>query len=871
MSKKGQTKAALKRNSGSTSPASRSKAASAKANTKSAAPRKTNGKKRPPKGRSNKRKTGWLVLLFRWWLVLMVAGCASLAMLMIYLDARLQQKFDGVKWTLPARVYARPLLLYPGLQISQAQLEAELKWTDYRPDNRPDRLGTYQISGSYWSINRRGFDFWDEAESNRQIRFRLNDQRISDLTVNGREEALVRLEPQYLGGIFPTHNEDRELVNLDEVPAALVGALVATEDRDFFDHMGISFRGIARAMVANVRAGRIVQGGSTLSQQLIKNMYLTEERTFLRKAEEALMAILLETHYSKREILQAYLNEVYLGQSGRRAIHGIGLASRFYFGKPANELNLPEIATLVGLIKGASYYNPKKHPRRARARRDLVLELMAQEGVITSAEMRRAKSVAMVTADSLRAGQREYPAFLDMVRQQLRSEYQAADLETEGLKIFTTLNPWLQHALETSAADHLNRLEVRQAGLSGQLETAAVFTSVDGGEVRAILGGRNPRFFGFNRAIKAKRAIGSLAKPVVYLTALESGRYHWGSRLDDSPVRVSGPKGQVWQPKNYDGQSHGTPSMLDALTHSYNQSSARLGMNVGIEAVANTFIQLGLKEKVPAYPSILLGSLELSPLQVASVYQSIAAEGFLMPLRTVEAVTTAEGNTLSSYAIRGNQKFDPQSMQWLRYGLEQVADKGTAKALGKLFRSGRTEGRLAGKTGTSDSQRDAWFAGFDRRYLGVIWVGRDDNRPMPFYGSSAALPIWSDTMRQVTVAPLVAPRGLVWANVDEQGQMIANDCEGTRYPFPPDRIPSQVEECQHGNWWLSDEASDDDPYQALDGNSSETLGDVDQLDPRNRASESDYFDSAGPGSDYSEFDESQPSSDDNSWLRRLFN
>lgn len=815
----------------------------------------------------------------------MLAAAAVLAVFMVYTDAKLQAKFDGVKWTLPARVYSRALMLYPDMPISRQQLEAELEWTDYRYSRNLAAQGIYNRRGEHWIIKRRAFDFWDGPETERRIEFDLRGGKIRDLRVNGKAAALARLEPQYLGGIFPTHHEDRELINLDEVPPALVGALVATEDRDFFKHFGISVRGIARAMVVNFQAGRVVQGGSTLTQQLIKNMYLTEDRTLIRKAEEAMMAVLLETHYSKREILQAYLNEVYLGQSGRRSIHGVGLAARFYFGKPAQELNLPEIATLVGLIKGASYYNPKKHPERARERRDLVLTLMAEQGVISEVEMRQAQATPMVTADSLRAGQREYPAFLELVRSQLQNEYRRQDLETEGLKVFTTLNPWLQQALESSAQRELVKLERGHAELDGKLETGAVFTSVDGGEVLAIIGSREPRFFGFNRALNTRRSIGSLAKPVVYLSALESGKYHWGTRIDDSPVSVSGPNGQIWQPRNADGLSHGSPMMLDALTHSYNQATARLGMRVGLNTVASTFKRLGLLSDVPVYPSILLGSMELSPFNVASMYQTIAAQGFVMPLRTVHAVTTAEGNTLSSYAIEGEQVFDALTMQWLRYGLEQVVNKGTAKRLGYMFSDGQANGRLAGKTGTSDKQRDAWFAGFDDRYLGVVWVGRDDNKPIPFYGGTAALPIWRATMEQVAITPLQPSQALVWREVNEEGKLLPAECEGDGLPLPflSESTEAEVDpsECKESAWWL----------KSLFGVSDEDEEDADMVHTQtsryeDTAEESDWIPVIAPVDSNKQAEKkpqavtekpvqqapkkSQPSDTDNQWLRELF-
>lgn len=738
---------------------------------------------RKKKPRKAEQTTSMARKIWYWLWRIGLVGMVLLGGWMVYLDAQVRQQFDGNKWALPARVYARPLTLYHDRPLTREQLLAELQWADYRAAAGARQPGTYQRKGGRWQIHRREFNFWDGRDGAANISFTLQNNRVRQLKVNGVEQPLTRLEPQYIGGILPSHNEDRELVRLKDVPPALVSALVATEDQDFYKHWGISPKGIARAMLANIRAGGVVQGGSTLTQQLVKNLFLTQERTFTRKAREALMALLLELHYSKDEILEAYLNEVYLGQAGRRAIHGFGLAARFYFGKPVKELTLAESATLVGLVKGASYYNPKRHPERARDRRNLVLELMQQEGVISQAQKIAAANTALDTRPIQRAGQREYPAFLELVRQQLKQDYRSEDLQSEGLNIFTSLDPWVQSSLEKAATQHLAQLEKRRPALKGKLETAAVITSVDGGEIRGILGGRNGRYFGFNRALAAQRPIGSLAKPVVFLAALESGRYHWGSRISDGPVTIGGADGKLWQPKNYDGKSHGQVRLVDALANSYNHSTARLGMKVGLKPVVETFKQLGLDADIPPYPSIFLGSLALSPLQVASLYQPLASSGFVMPLRAVVGVTTPEGETLSSYAIQGQQAVDPKAIRWLRFGLEQVTRAGTAKRLAKAL-----PGPVAGKTGTSDQQRDAWFAGFDNRHLGVIWVGRDDNKSIPFAGGSAALPIWQQTFRQVGVEPLPKLKGFEWRATSADGVPMDTRCGGQKVPFPTGHV-----------------------------------------------------------------------------------
>lgn len=724
----------------------------------------------------------------RWWawpLRILLLGLVMLAVLLVYLDAQVRHHFDGRKWNLPAKVYARPLLLYPGLTLSPEQLQAELQWADYRQQRGTPTPGTFEHSNDVWRIHRRAFSFWDGAEGSARITMQLSDGVVQSLWVGAQEQPMVRLEPQYIGGILPQHNEDRELVTVDEVPLELIAALIATEDKAFLQHYGISVRGIGRALFANVQAGGVVQGGSTLTQQLVKNFYLSSDRTLIRKAQEALMAVLLELHYSKEEILQAYLNEVYLGQAGRRSIHGFGLASRFYFGKAVGELSTAEIATLVGLVKGASFYNPRRNPERAKERRDLVLALMAAEGVISDDERIRAQAEPLVTADAQRAGQREYPAFLALAKRQLQQDYRLQDLQNEGLLVFTTLDPWLQHALETATQQHLQSLERQYSALRNDLESAAVVTSVDGGEIRAMLGSRRAEFFGFNRAVDARRPLGSLVKPAVFLTALQSGTYHWGSPISDDPVQIAGVADTVWQPRNFDRQHHGEVPMVSVLARSLNASTVRLGMNVGLAPIAKTIKELGLVSSVPAYPSLLLGAIDVSPLAVATFYQTMASQGFYTPLRTIDAVATGDGQVLSSYAIRGEQRFSAVDMQWLRYGLQEVVEQGTAQRLRSTM-----SGKVAIKTGTSDGQRDGWVAGFDQQHLTVIWVGRDDNSPMPFAGSRAALPIWQELYQRIGVQPLPDLMDMSWLPVSSDGQVYADGCAGTVYPFPQSRMPN---------------------------------------------------------------------------------
>ncbi len=763
---------------------------------KVASKKKTATKKKLSKSiQSKKHQRSWKQRSWSWFWRLSILFSLVLTIWLIYLDAQVRSQFDGNKWTLPAKVYARPLSLYPGLLLSAEQLQAELKWNDYKAVSHVVTPGTYGRDGQDWIIYRRGFSFADRNEAAVKVRLSFSAGRIDELFVAGNSEGLVRIEPQYIGGIFPAHHEDRELITLQNVPPALVAALIAVEDRGYFDHYGISIRGILRAMKANVAAGRTVQGGSTLTQQLVKNFFLTNERSLRRKLKEAFMALLLELHYSKEEILQAYLNEVYLGQAGRRSIHGIALASRFYFAKNVQQLDLAEIALLVGMIKGPSYYNPFRRSERARSRRDVVLNVMEELNIISSAQRINAQGKPTQVAKSGRAGQREYPAFIQLVKRQLQSDYRLQDLQNTGLRIFTTLDPWLQHATEKSVQQHVAKLEKRAGYSKPTLEAAAIVTSVDGAEVRAIVGSRRIRYFGFNRALDAQRSIGSLAKPAVYLTALASGRYNWSSIIDDKAVSVAGQDGSLWQPQNYDKKDHGKIFMVDAMANSLNQATARLGMKIGIGQVVDTFERLGVEKFIPPYPSILLGSLSMSPLEVTQMFQTYASGGFAMKPRVIQALTTSDNQVLTSYALQGQQAFSPELIENLRYGLQQVVVQGTGKRLAKTFNTTK----IAAKTGTSDEQRDAWFAGFDDRHLGVVWLGRDDNKSMPFTGASGALPIWQSIFQQSGLEPLTSLVDLDWAWVNAYGQPVAENCQGIReMPFKPGSLAGHEISCDNG-------------------------------------------------------------------------
>ncbi len=738
--------------------------------------------RRPRRSRSTVRPLVWKSLL-----VLTVLG----GLLLIYLDAQVSTTFRDRRWEVPARVYARPLELFPGLALGIEDLEYELELLGYRQVADPAAPGQLSRRGQRLRLYTRPFQFPEEAAPAQRLELDFDGRRLSSLSSGGSPVTLARLEPVQVGGIYPRHREDRLLLKLEQSPDTLREALLAVEDRGFYQHWGISPTGIARAFVANLRAGRLVQGGSTITQQLIKNYYLTRERSFVRKFREVLMALLLELHVEKDEILEAYINEVFLGQDGPRAIHGFGLASRHYFDLPLDQLGVHQQALLVGMVKGPSLYNPLRHPERALKRRNTVLTVMRDQAVINEAEYQVARAMPLDLSQRPRI-MNSFPAYLDLVRRQLGRDYREQDLGSAGLRIFTSFDPLLQRQAEQSIQSVLDSLDP-----GGDLEAAMVVTSFDNGEVRALIGGRQPRFAGFNRALDAVRPVGSLIKPVVYLTALEEPqRWSLATPLDDSPLEVSLDDNSSWTPRNFDRESHGTVLLHRALSQSYNQATARLGMELGTAAVRDTLRRLGVERAQPDVPSMLLGAGGLAPLDVATLYQSIAAGGFSLPLHTIREVVDAEGRLLQRFPLDYERVASTHAVHLLHYGLREVVKEGTGKI---VYRDLPEDFAVAGKTGTTNDNRDSWFAGFSGDLLAVNWIGRDDNSPTGLTGASGAARVWSSFMARSSETSLAyrIPDGIAHYWVEEgSGKLSRRDCEGARLlPFIEDSQPIETAAC----------------------------------------------------------------------------
>jgi penicillin-binding protein 1B len=680
----------------------------------------------------------------------------------VHLDKVVRAKFEGKRWALPARVYARPLEIYTGRSLSVAELEGELARLDYRHDPQLPRPGSYHIDGEVAAIRTRPFRYWDGFEPERYLRVDLSGGVVQGVT-DGSDAtplSLVRLDPSLIASIYPTHNEDRVLLRREQLPPRLVKTLLAVEDRKFYQHHGVDPKGILRAAYENLQAGRTVQGASTLTQQLVKNFYLSQERTLERKLNEAYMAVLLDWRYDKDEILTAYANEVYLGQDGDRGIHGFGLASRFYFDRDLDELDIPQTAMIVGILKGPSEFNPRRKPEQVLERRNLVIDLMAHHQVISLAEAEQAKQAPLGIVDDGAQLSGEYPAFIQLVRRQLRRDYREEDLRSEGLRIFTTLDPLTQAHVEEAVRSRLPNLDRSRRLPVGTLETAAVVTSVAQGEVLALVGGRDPNYAGFNRALDAVRPIGSLIKPVIYLKALsQPERYSLVTPIPDKPVNLR-VAGVMWRPKNYDHSVHGTVPLYRGLVKSYNLATVNLGLALGIDSVAALLRDLGAVRDIDQVPAMLLGSVSLPPVEVAQAYQTIAAGGFRAPLRAIREVLDASGRPLNRYPLAVESVVSADAAYLTQWAMRRVVTEGTATWLKQRLPSSLV---VAGKTGTTNDMRDSWFAGFSSDKVVVAWVGRDDNKPMGLSGSTGALRLWGDIMASVDTQPLqdIVPDGIV--------------------------------------------------------------------------------------------------------------
>ena len=738
-------------------------------------------------------RTLWRWLRIPFWLGLGL-GSGFLVPYTLILNARVQARFDDLVFAVPTRVYARPLPLKVGEPMKPDALELELRFAGYTHDAQARVPGTWTGGGDHFVISSRGYAGPSGGELPQRVRVTLSGDTIASVVRadNGRPVPLAHLDPGRIATLYGAEQEERRLVTLKQVPGLLVTGLQAVEDRDFKHHFGIDPVAILRAMWANLRAGKVVQGGSTLTQQLVRNLFLTRNRTLVRKFNEALLSMLISAHYSKGRILQAYVNEVFLGQLGNQAVHGFAAASEFYFGRRLQNLGPHEIALLIALVRGPSYYDPRRFPERALKRRNLVLAEFEQTGLISPEVMKYAQAQPLGVVPTPQLARDRFPAFMDLVRAQITSDFDQQALREDGLTIFTTLDPAAQLYAEQAVQHTL-------AGMSRRgedLQAAVVVTDTRNGRVLAMVGGRDPGQPGFNRALDAHRPVGSVIKPFVYLVALaQPGHWSLATQLEDEPVNLRQPNGTIWSPRNDDHVAHGEVPLIDALVNSWNLATVHLGLAVGVDKVRRFLQSFGLKHVNPN-PSLLLGAIDLSPAEVSHLYLYLASGGHALPLLSVRGVLDAHGKTIKRYGTRTGPSDYHAAVQLITYAMQQVTERGTAQS---ITRQGLGWIHAAGKTGTSDMQRDSWFAGFTGDRLAVAWVGRDDNGRTGLWGSSGALKVWIDLFRNLPTAPLDAgpDADLQYAWINPQtGHQTDPQCSGARQlPFIPGYLPDQHDGC----------------------------------------------------------------------------
>ena len=704
-------------------------------------------------------------------------GGVWLAGWLFELDRIVVSRFEGRRFAVPSRVYAAPMVVYPGVDWQRLDLAGWLRRMGYREqiEAGPLAVGSYRWLPGRLRVHLRGFDHPQLPEPDRKVEFRLEAGRVRQMRdARGGELAVVALEPEPISSYYGSDREQRDLVRIDEVPGHLVDAVYAVEDRRFEDHSGIDPRRIVGAMLANLRAGGIRQGGSTLTQQLVKNFFLTPERTLSRKLTEAVMAMIVEARYTKRQILEAYLNEIYMGRRGSTSIHGVGEASRFFFGKRVADLEIDESALLAAVIQSPNAMSPHRHPERARKRRDLVLGLMAEQGLLDAPDAERARERPLsLAAITLESGQDRY--FLDELARQLPEVYDEELLVVEGLRIYSTLDPILQRAAVRQLQAGLERLEKRlgSGAASGAerppLQGCLLAMRPQTGEILAMVGGRDYASSQWNRCTQARRQVGSVFKPVVYAAALspQSGpTVTLASRVEDAPLEVETPTGP-WAPENYDKSYRGPVSVREALERSLNVPAARIGQRVGISKVVEMARRLGIESPLPAVPSLALGTAEISPLEVATVYATFANGGLRPTARSFIGILDGGGVGQEQWPLAGPRRvLDPGTAFLTTSALEGVVDRGTAAAI----RARGLRGPIAGKTGTTDDEYDLWFVGFTPELVAVVWVGFDEPSAIGVPSSRGALPIWADFLSEISGdrvrGAFTRPRGIEQVEID---------------------------------------------------------------------------------------------------------
>jgi penicillin-binding protein 1B len=708
----------------------------------------------------------------------------------------------------PLLIYGAPFFLTPGLHPVDSGLLDRLHRLEYRPVTvTPRRAGEYFVTNDAIEIVLRPQE--ENRLPARSIRLILANGIVTEVlsVPDNQPLSLVALESVLISGMRAGTKQVREWIQLDQIPPALIETLLAVEDRRFFSHYGVDPLAIGRALWINVTRGAVVQGGSTLTQQLAKNLFYSPQRTMGRKFREFVAAIALEFKYRKEEILESYVNEIYLGQAGPVSIYGVSEAAHRYFGKTPAQLSIEEIALIVGLIKGPNTYSPVKNVESATKRRNVVLRRLREEGILTEEALTVAldRPVKVVlTNDALT----DAPYFVDYLFREIEQGI-GAEIP-EGSRIYSTLDPRTQQIVAQVLQKGLAKLEKSYPSLASvepPLQGAAVVLDVKRGHVLAMVGGRDYRLSQFNRAVQAHRSAGSLFKPFVYLAGFEAARDQGttgltpATLLADEPVTLESGTGP-WSPQNYDRQYRGQVTVRTALEQSLNVPAVRTAHRTGIVTLTGLLQKFGITTPLADNLSLALGSSSVSLLQITSAYAGLANGGVVIRPVALSNMASVGGETIWSPTLDRRQAATPQGTFLVTSLLKGVVDRGTA-AKAKTF---GVQGPVAGKTGTTDGYRDAWFVGYTPDIAIGVWVGFDDERPLKLTGAQAALPIWSELA--VRLMPRGAqdfemPSGVVQRRIDPRtGQLATSQCpEKTSEYFIAGTEPTTYCEVHGGGFW----------------------------------------------------------------------
>ena len=756
----------------------------------------------PPKSsRSSgkRRSTGWFRGLIvrvprRAWLVVFAAGflvaliaVGILSYYWVLFGKQIDDRLHGERDRVLPHVYARPLELFRGQALGQPQLVDRLNDLGYAERARIEKPGEFLLEHDAVSLVPRDGDQngivvrvnFEAPRAPTKVAVLPQVIRINGLTAGGNRVDRVTLEPPLLTALISTGREKRRQVPLASIPARMVQAVLAIEDRRFYDHPGVDVIRTIGAIVTNIRGDKkYLVGGSTLTQQLVKNFFLTPEKSLRRKLAEQYMAIILERRASKDEILEMYLNEVYLGQRGSYAVHGVAEAARLFFGKDVSNLTLPEAATIAGVIQSPYYWSPFVAADRCRERRNVVLRSMAEEGFVSADAEKRAEAEPIQVARQALDSQAPY--FVDYVGQTLSEQYPGLTQAIGSLDVYTTLDLHLQRYAQDAITDGMAKVDQILAKRKRPRQAQAALIAVDPrtGEVLALVGGRSYNQSQYNRAVNARRQPGSVFKPFVYLAAFERAAAEGRSDLtpatlvDDQPTSFVTTADQEWTPSNYENEYDGLITLRRALALSRNIATIKVAEMTGFDKVAALWDRIGVGTDAHAYPSITLGVFEASPIEIATAYTLFPNGGQVRPLRVLSrVVASGQSNVVPDQPTKRIAR--PDTTYLVVNMMRSVINEGT----GAGARAAGFSLDAAGKTGTTNDLRDAWFVGFTPELLTVVWVGLDDNQPLGLSGTQAALPIWTSFMIRALAGhanlPFAQPPGIVNVLIDRDTGKLA--------------------------------------------------------------------------------------------------